>query len=237
MRHVGARHPNGLCAPAHFAGGRGATDQAAVTTALAGLAQLPQASGRLASPSLGPDAALTPPEQELCRRVIEACTPRRVMWGANVPSSRAGGTSARGSSASRPGPGAPTTPAAGSWARPPTRSGRCCKGQPGGNNPPDGGQATDRPLLSTAVKSQHGGGRSGHQIRHAEVPLEERRVLLGREQPIGEPGSVQRLPEAVTRPGEVVPDRARPQARVDPDEDHVEVRPEHVGDRPPARCL
>src|SRR5215813_3505278 len=31
------------------------------------------------------------PQQELFRRVIEAFTPRRVMWGSNFPSSRAGG--------------------------------------------------------------------------------------------------------------------------------------------------
>jgi len=46
---------------------------------------------RLSSTSLGPYADLTPPEQELFRRVIEAFTLRRVMWGSNFPSSRAGG--------------------------------------------------------------------------------------------------------------------------------------------------
>ena len=38
------------------------------------------------------------------------------------------------------------------------------------------------------------------------------------------PGTVERLPEPVARPREVVPDGARPQPRVDPDEDDVEVR-------------
>jgi predicted TIM-barrel fold metal-dependent hydrolase len=46
---------------------------------------------RISSTSLGPYADLTLPEQELFRRVIETFTPRRVMWGSNFPSSRAGG--------------------------------------------------------------------------------------------------------------------------------------------------
>jgi len=91
MRTVGARHPDVLFAPDHFAGWSGAKDKAAMTTALEGLAQLPNAYLRLSSTSLGPYADLTPPEQELFRRVIEAFTPRRVMWGSNFPSSRAGG--------------------------------------------------------------------------------------------------------------------------------------------------
>jgi len=91
MRTVGARHPDVLFAPDHFAGWSGARDKAAMTTALEGLAQLPNAYLRISSTSLGPYADLTPPEQELFRRVIEAFTPRRVMWGSNFPSSRAGG--------------------------------------------------------------------------------------------------------------------------------------------------
>ena len=79
MRHVGARHPNVIFAPDHFAGWNGAKDKAAMTTALEGLAQLPNAYVRLSSTSLGPYADLPPPEQELFRRVIEAFTPRRVM--------------------------------------------------------------------------------------------------------------------------------------------------------------
>jgi predicted TIM-barrel fold metal-dependent hydrolase len=62
-----------------------------MTTALERLAQLPNAYVRISSTSLGPYADLTPPEQALFRRVIEAFTPRRVMWGSNFPSSRAGG--------------------------------------------------------------------------------------------------------------------------------------------------
>ena len=91
MRNVGARHPNVLFAPDHFASWSGAKDKTAMTAALEGLAQLPNAYLRLSSTSLGPYADLTPPEQELFRRVIEAFTPRRVMWGSNFPSSRTGG--------------------------------------------------------------------------------------------------------------------------------------------------
>ena len=91
MRHVGARHPHVIFAPDHFAGWSGAEDKAAMTTALERLAQLPNAYVRISSTSLGPYADLTPPEQALFRRVMEAFTPRRVMWGSNFPSSRAGG--------------------------------------------------------------------------------------------------------------------------------------------------
>ena len=62
-----------------------------MTTALERLAQLPNAYLRISSTSLGPYAELTPPEKGFFRRVIEAFTPRRVMWGSNFPSSRAGG--------------------------------------------------------------------------------------------------------------------------------------------------
>jgi L-fuconolactonase len=91
MRNVGARHPNVLFAPDHFAGWNGAQDKAAMTMALESLAQLPNAYVRVSSTSLGPYANLTATEQELFRRVIEAFTPRRVMWGSNFPSSRVGG--------------------------------------------------------------------------------------------------------------------------------------------------
>ena len=91
MRNVGARHTNVIFAPDHFAGWSGAGDKAAMTTALEDLARLPNAYLRISSTSLGPYAGLTPVEQELFRRVIEAFTPRRVMWGSNFPSSRDGG--------------------------------------------------------------------------------------------------------------------------------------------------
>ncbi|HEU0021573.1 MAG TPA: amidohydrolase family protein [Dehalococcoidia bacterium] len=91
MRKVGARHPDVNFAPDHFAGWSGANDKAAMTAALEGLARLPNAYLRISSTSLGPYANLTNPEKELFRRVIEAFTPRRIMWGSNFPSSREGG--------------------------------------------------------------------------------------------------------------------------------------------------
>jgi hypothetical protein len=48
---------------------------------------------------------------------------------------------------------------------------------------------------------------------------------------------VERRPEAVARPGEVVPDGARPQAGVDPDEDDGEIAREDVGDRSTVSAL
>ena len=91
MRNVGARHPNVLFAPDHFAGWSGAGDKAAMTVALENLARLPNACLRISSTSLGPYAGLTQTEKDLFRRVIEAFTPQRVMWGSNFPSSRDGG--------------------------------------------------------------------------------------------------------------------------------------------------
>ena len=91
MRNVAARHPNVIFAPDHFAGWSGADDKAAMTTALEGLAKLPNAYLRISSTSLLPYAELTPPEKELFRRVIDAFTPRRVMWGSNFPGTRDGG--------------------------------------------------------------------------------------------------------------------------------------------------
>ena len=91
MRNVGARHPNVIFAPDHFAGWTGAEDKAAMTIALEALAKLPNAFLRISSTSLGPYVGLTPSEKDLFRRVIDAFTPQRVMWGSNFPSSRDGG--------------------------------------------------------------------------------------------------------------------------------------------------
>ena len=91
MRAIGARHPNVLFAPDHFAGWSGAGDKAAMTVALEELAALPNAHLRISSTSLGPYAGLSDVEKDMFRRVIEAFTPRRVMWGSNFPSSREGG--------------------------------------------------------------------------------------------------------------------------------------------------
>ena len=91
MRIIGARHPNVIFAPDHFAGWSGSEDKSGMTTALEGLAKLSNAHLRISSTSLGPYENLDSAGKDLFRRVIEAFTPRRVMWGSNFPSSRDGG--------------------------------------------------------------------------------------------------------------------------------------------------
>ena len=91
MRNIGARHPNVLFAPDHFAGWSGSEDKPAMTAALEDMAKLPNAHLRVSSTSLGPYIDLSDSDQELFRRVIAAFTPQRVMWGSNFPSSREGG--------------------------------------------------------------------------------------------------------------------------------------------------
>ena len=91
VRTMAARHPNVTMAPDHMAGWSGAKDKAAMTVALEALAKLPNVYLRISSTSLGPYAGLTQEEKDLFRRVIEAFTPRKVMWGSNFPSSREGG--------------------------------------------------------------------------------------------------------------------------------------------------
>jgi predicted TIM-barrel fold metal-dependent hydrolase len=91
IRNVAARHANVIFAPDHFAGWSGSSDKAAMTAALEDLAKLTNAYLRISSTSLGPYADLIPAENELFRRVIDAFTPQRMMWGSNFPSSRDGG--------------------------------------------------------------------------------------------------------------------------------------------------
>jgi predicted TIM-barrel fold metal-dependent hydrolase len=91
MRNIGARHPNVLFAPDHFAGWSGSDDKPAMTAALEEMAKLPNAHLRVSSTSLGPYIGLGDSDQELFRRVIAAFTPQRIMWGSNFPSSRDGG--------------------------------------------------------------------------------------------------------------------------------------------------
>ena len=91
MGKVGERHPNVIFAPDHFAGWSGAEDKAAMTVALESLAKLPNAYLRVSSTSLGPYIGLEQSEKDLFKRVIEAFTPQRVMWGSNFPGTREGG--------------------------------------------------------------------------------------------------------------------------------------------------
>ena len=91
MRNIGRRYTNVLFAPDHFAGWSGSEDKTAMTVALEALAKLPNAHLRISSTSLGPYADLSDQEKDLFRRVFEAFTPQRIMWGSNFPSSRDGG--------------------------------------------------------------------------------------------------------------------------------------------------
>jgi predicted TIM-barrel fold metal-dependent hydrolase len=91
MRNIGRRYPNVLFAPDHFAGWSRSEDKTAMTVALEALAKLPNAHLRISSTSLGPYADLSDQEKDLFRRVFEAFTSQRIMWGSNFPSSRDGG--------------------------------------------------------------------------------------------------------------------------------------------------
>ena len=91
MRYIAERHPNVPFAPDHFAGWNGSDDKPAMTAALESLAKLPNAYLRVSSTSLVPYSDLSDQEKDLFRRVIEAFTPQRIMWGSNFPSSRDGG--------------------------------------------------------------------------------------------------------------------------------------------------
>jgi hypothetical protein len=73
-------------------------------------------------------------------------------------------------------------------------------------------------------------------VRHADAEVEQVEVLVGSQTARGEAGGVQRRPEAVAGPGEVVADLGRAQRRVDPDEEDPQAR---SGQRPEdgPRCL
>jgi hypothetical protein len=70
-----------------------------------------------------------------------------------------------------------------------------------------------------------------------EAERDQLGLLVGGEQPRGQPAQVERLPEAVPGPGEVVPDRRRPQPGVDAAEQHPHARAEHVGHEPALGAL
>ena len=79
-------------------------------------------------------------------------------------------------------------------------------------------------------------GRGCHQVRDADAPVQEAPLLRGGEQPIGETGQVQRLPEAVTRPGKMLPQRAGHPAGIDSAKQHPQTRVSlHPGHLRPAR--
>lgn len=79
------------------------------------------------------------------------------------------------------------------------------------------------------------GGCERYDVGDADAGAEQL-PLLGRvEQARAEPSAVQRLPEAVTRACEMVPDGRRVQARVDADEEDVELAPDEIRDALAAR--
>jgi len=54
-------------------------------------------------------------------------------------------------------------------------------------------------------------------------------LIRGRKQPRREAGGVERRPETVARPREVLPLRGRHQAGVDADKEHIEIRTDDIG--------
>ena len=96
IRTMAARFPGVAVAPDHMAGWSAAKEQREeMTKALENLASLPNAYLRISTTSLGPYDSLDENEKDLFRRVIDALTPQRVMWGSNFPSSREGGYGAQ----------------------------------------------------------------------------------------------------------------------------------------------
>src|SRR5437867_2674560 len=74
-----------------------------------------------------------------------------------------------------------------------------------------------------------------HQIGDAEPGLQQLALLERRELPAREERAVERLPEPVAGPSEVMADGARVEARVDAAEEHLQPRPDDVRDRPAGR--
>lgn len=73
------------------------------------------------------------------------------------------------------------------------------------------------------------GGRARAEVRYAQAARDELALLERREEPVGEARLVQRLPEPVAGPREVMADRPGIEARVDPAEQHAQPGPDDVG--------
>jgi len=71
-------------------------------------------------------------------------------------------------------------------------------------------------------------GRSVYEIGHPDPAFQKVAPFRWRQEAIREASLVQRTPEAIAGPREVQPDRARPEARVDPDEEHVQSGRDYV---------
>src|SRR5256885_14789963 len=70
--------------------------------------------------------------------------------------------------------------------------------------------------------------RTVDQVRDAELPSEELAAFLRSEHAFGETSLMKGSPEPISRAGEMEPDRARPEARVDPDEEDPQIRCDDV---------
>lgn len=70
--------------------------------------------------------------------------------------------------------------------------------------------------------------RSVHEIGHPDPAFQKLAPFIWRQETIREASLVQRPPEAIAGPREMQPDRTRPEARVDSDEDHIKSGRDHV---------
>ena len=96
IRAMAERFPGVIVAPDHMAGWSNAKeDREEMTKALLDLAVLPNAYLRISTTSLAPYESLAESEKDMFQRIIDALTPKRVMWGSNFPSSREGGYGAQ----------------------------------------------------------------------------------------------------------------------------------------------
>ena len=76
-----------------------------------------------------------------------------------------------------------------------------------------------------------GGGRGPcHQIGDAQLRVEQSPLLPGSHQLIGEARVVERAPETIARPGEMMARGSRVEARIDAAEEHVQPRRDQIGD-------
>lgn len=96
MRAMATRFPGVAVAPDHMAGWSNTKEhRTEMTRALLDLAALPNAYLRISSTSLAPYGSLNAGEKDMFRRILDAFSPQRVMWGSNFPSSREGGYGAQ----------------------------------------------------------------------------------------------------------------------------------------------
>ena len=91
-----------------------------------------------------------------------------------------------------------------------------------------GSDATCAALELGEVKLVGTRRRAVHEIGHAKMAFEKLAPFVWRQETICEASLVQRTPEAIAGPREVQADRARPEARVDTDEKHVQSGRDYV---------